>query len=221
MTGGSSITAGFVGVGRNKTGDGGTGTMVVNNSTLTAQTIEIGANGYLGGNGTIIGNVTNYGIFNPGNSPGTFVIDGSFTNGAGGRLFVEVESDGHGGFNTDKFVFKNGSNIDLSGAQVVFRFLGDTDPNAFQASGDFDIDTFFRISGPNGESDLSHDLFGAVDFVARADAYTFESFSFSTEDGATFKATPAVPEPETWALMIGGLGMMGLLARRRGLRRAA
>lgn len=215
VTGGSSISAGFVGIGRNKTGDGGTGTMVVNNSTLTAQTIEIGANGYLGGNGTIIGNVTNYGIFNPGNSPGTFVIDGSFTNGAGGRLFVEVESDGHGGFNTDKFVFKDGSNIDLSGAQVVFRFLGNTDPNAFQASGNFDIDSFFRMAGPNGEHDLSHDLFGNVDFVARADAYTIEDFSFTTEGGATFKATPAVPEPETWALMLAGLGVGLTLARRR------
>src|SRR6185436_19925794 len=109
---------------------------------------------------------------------------------------------------------------DLSGAQVVFRFLGDTDPNAFQASGEFDIDTFFRMAGPNGENDLSHDLFGQVGFVARADTYQFESFSFTTEGGATFKATPAVPEPESWALMLGGLAVMGLLARRRGSRAA-
>jgi hypothetical protein len=31
-------------------------------------------------------------------------------------------------------------------------------------------------------------------------------------------ATPAVPEPETWAMLLAGLGLIGSVARRRGLR---
>jgi hypothetical protein len=65
---------------------------------LTAQNIVIGTNGFLGGSGTIIGNVVNHGIFSPGNSPGTMVIDGSFTAAAGSRLIMEVQADGLGGF---------------------------------------------------------------------------------------------------------------------------
>ncbi len=121
-TAGSVVTAGYVGVGRNKTGDGGTGTFIVNGSTLTASTIEIGPNGYLGGNGTIVGNIVNYGIVSPGNSPGTLTVDGSFVSGLGGRLLMEAEADGNGGFNTDHLIFTSGSNVDMAGLEVRFRF---------------------------------------------------------------------------------------------------
>ena len=57
VSGVSSVTAGYVGIGRSRARGGGTGTMIVNGSTLTATTIEVGANGYLGGNGTIVGSI--------------------------------------------------------------------------------------------------------------------------------------------------------------------
>ncbi|MCB2041656.1 MAG: hypothetical protein KDH48_13200, partial [Rhodoferax sp.] len=105
MSENSSLSAGWVGIGRNKTEtgdvDGGTGTVVLINSTLTAPTIVVGTNGFLGGTGTIVGNVTNYGIFAPGNSPGVIEIDGSFAAQAGSKTILEIESDGNGGFLTD------------------------------------------------------------------------------------------------------------------------
>ena len=61
-------------MGRNKTligdVDGGTGTLVLINSNLTATDIVIGSNGFLGGTGKITGNLVNHGIFAPGQSPG-------------------------------------------------------------------------------------------------------------------------------------------------------
>ncbi|MDP1532610.1 MAG: hypothetical protein Q8L92_03400, partial [Rubrivivax sp.] len=135
----SSLTAGWVGVGRNKTAtgdeDGGTATVVLINSTLTAPQIVIGSNGFLGGNGTIVGNVTNHGIFSPGTSPGTMTILGDYVAGAGSRLILEVESDGNGGFLTDKVIFGAGSVISLGSLAVEFRFLGATNPDSYQAGG--------------------------------------------------------------------------------------
>ena len=220
----SSLSASWVGVGRNKGSgagdvDGGTGTLVLIHSTLTANNIVIGTNGFLGGSGTITGNVVNHGIFSPGNSPGTINIGGSFTATAGSRLILEVQGDGHGGFVTDQLVFGAGQPVDLSHLNVEFRFLAGTDPNAFKAAGQFDTDTFFKVQAPGGgTTGLSDDHFsGVASFSASAVDVKIQSFTFSAGGGATFATVP-VPEPGTWGLM--ALGLVGL-GWRAGQRRAA
>ena len=219
---GSSITAGWVGVGRNKTAtgdaDGGTGTFVLLDSILNATNIVIGTNGFLGGRGIINGNVTNYGIFSPGNSPGTMEIAGSFVAESGSRMILEVESDGQGGFNTDHVIFGAGQTLDLTQLKVEFRFLGSTDPLAFKASSGgsaFAVDTFFqqRDAG-GGTSGLAPASFATASFSATAAAYTISNFSFSAAQGASFIATP-VPEPGSAAMLFAGLAALGWLARRR------
>ncbi len=107
-TEGSVITAGWVGVGRNRSSggdsDGGTGTMVLNGATLNATDIVIGSNGFLGGSAGSInasGSIRNYGIFSPGASPGVFSINADFIAGAGSRLILEVQARDDGGFDTD------------------------------------------------------------------------------------------------------------------------
>jgi hypothetical protein len=196
--------------------DGGTGTFVLINSTLNADQIIIGTNGFLGGTGTINGVVTNRGIFAPGNSPGRLEINGGFNAEAGSRLILEVESDGNGGFKTDELVFNAGQPLDLSGLKVEFRFLGATDPNAFQQSGGFETSTFFQMQDQNGTTGaLAPELFGNVGFEASAEAYTITNFSFSATTGAgDFTATP-VPEPGTTAMLLAGLASLGWLSRRR------
>lgn len=208
LLGGSTLTADYVGVGSTRNGDGGLGTLIVNDSVLTATTLEVGAKGYVGGNGTIAANVVNRGIFSPGNSPGTLTLTGSFVNQAGGRLVLEVESDGQGGFVTDHLIFSGSDAPALDGLQVSFHFLGTTDPNAFQASGGFRIGSFMQQQGGAG---LDPQLFGGVTFSARADAYTISNFTFDAGSGAQFSAQP-VPEPATWGMLLLGLGV---LCRRR------
>ncbi|MCU7371422.1 PEP-CTERM sorting domain-containing protein [Paucibacter sp. O1-1] len=217
---GSSVTAGWVGVGRNKTAtgdaDGGTATMVLIDSTLTAQDIVIGSKGFLCGTGSISGNVVNHGIFCPGNSPGTLNLNGDFSAMSGSRMILEVEDDGMGGYLTDVVVF--GGAVALGAMAVEFRFLGATNPAAFQSSGRFDIDTFLgRSDGAGGMVALADQSFAGVQFSAQADAYVISNFSFSAADGAAFSAQP-VPEPQTWAMLL--LGLLGLVLgtrRQRGL----
>ncbi|MEJ6000847.1 beta strand repeat-containing protein [Paucibacter soli] len=209
LLGGSTLTADYVGIGSTRTGDGGLATLIVNDSVLSATTLEVGAKGYVGGNGTIVADVINRGIFSPGNSPGTLTLGGSFVNQAGGRLVLEVESDGQGGFVTDHLIFGGVGAPDLGGLQISFHFLGTTDPNAFQAGGGFQIGSFMQ---QQGGAALDPQLFGGVTFSARADAYTISNFSFDAGSGASFSAQP-VPEPATWGMLLLGLGV---LWRRRG-----
>lgn len=219
-TGGSSISAGWVGVGRDKTDtgdvDGGTGTMVLNGATLTADKVVIGTNGYLGGSAGSIsaGMVVNHGIYSPGNSPGTFTMDASFVAGAGSRLILEVADNPAGGYLTDMVLFTAGHSVDLGSSGIEFRFLGSADPNGFQSSGGFQIDTFLGQLDASGQMQgLGSAVFSQVGFSARAEAYTFESFSFTAEGGAVFTAVP-VPEPATWLMWLAGVAAMARKWRR-------
>lgn len=215
LAGNSTLAAGYVGVGSEPGVDGGIATLIVSDSSLSAQTLEIGAKGYVGGNGVLNANIINRGVFSPGNSPGTLTLGGSFTNQAGGRLVLEVQANGAGGFDIDRLVFADAATLDLSGLQIGFRFLGATDPNAFQASGGFQIDSFMQRSGGAGLDDA---LFSSVIFSARSDAYDIQSFSFSASSGAVFVAQ-AVPEPGTWLML--STGLIWLLQRRRSPARKA
>ena len=108
-------------------------------------------------------------------------------------------------------LFGVGRTLDLAALNVEFRFLGDTNPNAFQASGDFDIDTFLVRQGGTA---IDHSLLASTTFSARAEGYTFTSFSFTADGGAVFNAVP-VPEPASWALMLAGAAVLLALRRRR------
>lgn len=219
-SGGSTVTAGWVGVGRQRVGsadvDGGTATMVLNGASLFAQDVVIGSNGYLGGSAGAIhvsGSLVNHGIFSPGSSPGSFELDGNYVAGDGARLFLEVAYE-NGSFQTDLVRF--GQGLALGSSRIEFRFLGDADPNAFQASGGFALASFLQqADGSGGWTVPDAALFDAVQFRARADAYIFTSFSFDAVDGAVFTAIP-VPEPGSWWLWLAGLGPLAARLRRQG-----
>jgi T5SS/PEP-CTERM-associated repeat protein len=221
-TGGSTITAGWVGVGRNLAGggtgtDGGTGTMVLNGATLNAENVVIGTNGYLGGSAgsiNVSGSVTNYGTFSPGSSPGTFAIGGDYTAGSGSRLILEIESTLGGGFLTDLVLFDVGAAVNFGESAVEFRFLGKTDPEAFEATGGFNIGAFLQlVDGSGGLDPLEPSVFKGVAFSASSSAYQITDFTYDPATGG-FTVT-AVPELGTWALMFGGLLLIAGAARRR------
>lgn len=68
----------------------------------------------------------------------------------------------------------------------------------------------------DGTTDLSS-LFGSVNFTSGTHYYAFVgggSVLTTSTLGYTLSVT-AVPEPESWAMMMAGLGLVGLLARRR------
>jgi T5SS/PEP-CTERM-associated repeat protein len=236
LSAGSVINAGYVGVGATPSTTpgvqnlGGQGTLIVNDSTVNAiSTFEIGALGVLAGNNGVInvrnGDVIIGGTISPGESPGRIRINCNLISLDGSRLILEVQDNGSG-YDIDQLIIGDDSTFDLRQFEIVFSFLGDTDPTAFAASGGFDLDNFLLAGHFNGDPDdpLST-LFAAgqtwadvVDFsrvTAESGVFDVSLLSF---DGIDVVAAP-IPEPSTWALML--VGLLFIASRARALRRAS
>jgi len=77
---------------------GGVGTSrleLVSNAAITAiNGVEIEANGILTGNGSIVGDVNNFGITSPGASAGILHVDGDYIQSTAGKLRVDLAGPG-------------------------------------------------------------------------------------------------------------------------------
>lgn len=95
-----------------------TGGTVIVDGTLQANTVTISGGRVGGSEGTIAADVTNSGgTVAPGASVGTLVIDGTYTQTAGGRLEIETQTPGPGLAPTD--VLGVEGNVSLAGTVTV------------------------------------------------------------------------------------------------------
>jgi len=77
---------------------------------------------------------------------------------------------------------------------------------------------------PNGESKIVPGTTSSIQIIrTNATAYTAGNFGLLdgiADNAAGFAPTAAVPEPESYAMMLAGLGLMGFVAKRRMANRA-
>ncbi|MBZ0067781.1 MAG: PEP-CTERM sorting domain-containing protein, partial [Thiobacillus sp.] len=187
-----------------------TGTYNLQGGTLTAGIIDTvnpgtAAFNFTGGTlavGTFIGNLTNNGgILAPGASPGTTMVQGDYTQGATGTLSIELGGTGAGLFDV----------LAVSGTATLAGTLDAVFWNGFNATaGDsFDIVSATNLLGGFDTLNLATLGTGLIWNVA----YLYDQDVAGTD--YLRLSVQAVPEAETYAMMLAGLGLVGWTARRR------
>lgn len=132
----------------------------------------------------------------PPGSTGNFYTVGTASNQAGPGVVTFATPVSYFGFlwgSPDKY-----NTVEYyNGATLIGSYTGDAalDP----ANGDQGFATFFNAYATGG------DVITSVHFISTGNA-------FETDNHAVIAA---VPEPETYAMMLAGLGLMGFAARRR------
>ncbi|MBL8430649.1 MAG: PEP-CTERM sorting domain-containing protein [Dechloromonas sp.] len=106
------------------------------------------------------------------------------------------------GTDNDYSVTQNGSNNDQF--DVYFRFT-DADPYASSIQCPLGATTGCNGAATGVPTDGSYQLLPGV----------LHAYKVSAADLAGYTAPIAVPEPETWTMLLAGLGLIGFATRRR------
>jgi len=184
----------------------GNGVTLTNNGTVTGS-FTVGNGGTLNGTGTVNGNLTvgSGGSIAPGNSPGVVTVNGNFDLQSDSTFNVELAGTSPGA-EYDQ-LFANGS-VTLAGAlNLTASFVP------------VDGDLFFILVN-DGTDAINGTFAGLLEggtFNVSGQEYQI-TYQANFEDTPSFTggndvALMAVPEPA--AALLGGLGMLGLLRRRR------
>jgi hypothetical protein len=147
------------------------------------------------------------------NNTTTATLTGSTV--VGGTTYSWTVNNAHGAFQLAKFQFDGFPN----NADQIYLGVN----NFSQASGGLKYDIENSVYSNTGSfvSNLNRDqhLIPATNGLQNLSLFTVQnnvgSTSFRATSSVDYVALNPVPEPETWAMMVAGLGVLGVLARRR------
>jgi hypothetical protein len=157
--------------------------------------------GLLKGTGTINSSVYNTGgIFAPGTSPGTLTL-ANYTQTAG-DLVLEIDGDDYA--LQDHLTITGDANF--YGGRIVLDF------SEYTGSGNLSFADILRV---NGTLRLVHPTTGATSVfeVVGLGGSTQANVAWNGNSLSLAVSAP-VPEPETWAMLLAGLGLVSFAARR-------
>ncbi len=189
------------------------GTLLVNGSLANTSSVTVSSGATLGGSGTVAGATTINGTLAPGNSPGTMIYTNTLT--LAGQTIMEIDGNAGAG------VASGHDDVNLTGVGAL---------GVLTTGGTLTLD----IGTTFGTGIYSWDLFdfasetGTFSSVSLADQYTGSLTNTSgvwdlTSGGNTWQFTEAtgvlgltvaIPEPSTYAMLLGGLGLLAFLRRR-------
>ena len=188
------------------------GTLVVNGSISTGL-VTVGASGTLGGTGTVGGATTVNGTLAVGTSPGTM----TFTNtlGLNGTTVMEIDGTAGAGVNPNGHDFIS---LTSAGAAGVLTYGGSMtlDIGVVFGNGSYSWDLFNFASETGGFTEISlADKYSGTLTNAGGGVWGlssgFNTWQFTESTGVL--GLTVVPEPR--AALLGSLGMLMLLRRRR------
>ena len=127
-------------------------------------------------------------------------------------LLVDRADTGAGNFdivfNYDKIQWETGSAQGSNGSNGLG---GNSAEVGYNAGTGNQAGTFFRLNGSQMPGSFLDG--GPLSLVANSNVGVAGRYMFQVRDGNVMPA-PGVPEPATWAMMIGGFGLAGAAARR-------
>jgi probable HAF family extracellular repeat protein len=175
-------------------------------SVLRAALVTLGQSARLIGRGVIDGTVINNGAsIEPGESPGVLTIDGDFQQ-LDGSLVLEIGGTTVG---TEHDQLRVSGDFALEGGVLELRFIDGFAPTTGEQYALLQVDGGLLNTG----SFVVSGLLPGWQYSTAFDATSHSFMLTSLNDGVS-----AVPEPDAWLLMLGGIG---LLAWRRRARQTA
>jgi MYXO-CTERM domain-containing protein len=186
----------------------GSGKTLTNNGTMNGSfTVASGAT--LNGSGTFSGAVAVNGNLNPGNSPGSQTYASGLTLGAASTTTMEIA--GLGGVAGTDFDFINvtGGTMTNDGSLTIVDFGG------FDISAQTGTYNLFDFVAVAGDFDVVTVDGNALTYSVGTDDWsaTVGDATYNFAEGTGVLSVTVVPEPT--AALLGGLGLLGLLRRRR------
>ena len=113
-----------------------------------------------------LGDVVIGGTISPGNSPGRIRIRCNIIMLPGSRIVLEISGSGDdlGTYEFDQLIIGDTATFDLASAEIVFSFLGDTNPNVVSALGGLNLNYYLRAGSedPNAPIDGPTQALSAV-----------------------------------------------------------
>jgi autotransporter-associated beta strand protein len=184
------------------------GATFTNNGTVNGS-FTVASGGTLNGSGTFNGAVTVDGALNPGNSPGSQTYASGLTLGAASTTTMEVAGLG-GVAGTDfDFIDVTGGTLTLDGSLAIVDFGG------FDISAQTGAYNLFDFVTDAGDFDVVTVDGTSLTFNAGTDSWNATSglVTYDFTEGNGVLSVTVVPEPA--AALLGSLGLLGLLRRRR------
>jgi fibronectin-binding autotransporter adhesin len=187
---------------------------VANTATLTNNgaiggSVTVNTGGTLNGSGSFGGAVTVDGNLNPGNSPGSQTFAAGLTLGAASVTTMEVA--GLGGVAGTDFDFINvtGGTLTLDGSLAIVDFGG------FDISAQTGTFNLFDLVAGAGDFDVVSVDGNSLTYSVGTDEWnsTVGDTTYNFAEGTGVLSVTVVPEPT--AALLGGLGLLALLRRRR------